>query len=60
MTIIAISCQQMKEIELNHLRERVKILENKLDKLLKFVDHCAFQLDMEYARETLTDIDEIV
>lgn len=58
--ITASSSQQMKEIELNHLRERVKILENKIDKLLKFVDHCAFQLDMEYARETLTDIDEIV
>ena len=58
--ITVISSQQMKEIELTHLRERVKILENKLDKLLKFVDHCAFQLDMEYARETLIDIDEIV
>lgn len=58
--ITTISSQQMKETELNHLREKVKILENKIDKLLKFVDHCAYQLDMEYARETLTDIDEIV
>ena len=50
----------MREKELIFLREKVDDLQNKLDKLIKFVDHCAYQLDMEYAREVLGEIDEIV
>ena len=58
MTYSTISRQRMMETELLHLREKVNELQNKIDKLIKFVDYCAYQLDMQYAIEVLQDLDE--
>ena len=58
MTYSTISREQMREKELLFLREKVSELQNKIDKLTKFVDHCAYQLDMQYAREVLEELDE--
>lgn len=40
------------------LQDENEKLKQKIDKLTKFVDHCAYQLDMQYAREVIEELDE--